>query len=133
VASIGRYGYGKQVFPAGRRNLSHCVRNNWVVARKISWPCHLTQWRSELATEVVRFDTVRLFLGGLWNIVSMSTNHKQFLSSRRRFDVSLAKLSRNCAEMSSRISSKKQECASIVVGDICGTLRSTINGSVCNL
>ena len=47
------------------------------------------------------------FFGGLWNLVSMPTNHKQFLSSRRRFDVSLAKLSRNYAEMSLRISSKE--------------------------
>jgi hypothetical protein len=43
------------------------------------------------------------FFGSLWNLVSMPTNHKLFLSSRRRFDGSLAKLSRNYAEMSSRI------------------------------
>jgi hypothetical protein len=73
------------------------------------------------------------FFGGLWNLVSMPTNHKQFLSWRWRFDVSLAKLSRNYAEMSSRISSKEQECASRVVGDICRILCSTINRSVCTL
>jgi hypothetical protein len=73
------------------------------------------------------------FFGGLWNLVSMPTNHKQFLSSRRRFDVSLVKLSRNYAEMSSRISSEEQECASRVVGDICRILCSTINRSVCTL
>jgi len=33
--------------------------------------------------------------------------------------MSLAKLSRKYAEMSSRISSKEQECASRVVGDMC--------------
>ena len=38
VASIGRCGYGRHVVPAGRRNLSHCARNNGVVARKIFWP-----------------------------------------------------------------------------------------------
>jgi hypothetical protein len=45
----------------------------------------------------------------------------------------LAKLSRNYAEMSSRISSKEQECASRVVGDVCRILCSTINCSVCTL
>ena len=63
----------------------------------------------------------------------MLTNHKQFLSWRWIFDVSLAKLSRNSAEMSSRVSSKEQECASRVVGDICRILCSTINRSVCTL
>jgi hypothetical protein len=60
------------------------------------------------------------FFGSLWNLVSMPTNHKQFLSSRRRFDVSLAKMSCNYVEMSSRISSKEQECASRVVGSFVG-------------
>ena len=64
MTSIGRYRYGRHVVPAGRRNLSHCARNYWVVARKFSWPCHLTQKRSELATEVVRFDTVPLLFWG---------------------------------------------------------------------
>jgi hypothetical protein len=73
------------------------------------------------------------FFGGLWTLVSMPTNHKQFLSSRRRFDVSLTKPSRIYAEMPSRISSKEQECASRVVGDICRILYSTINRSVCTL
>jgi hypothetical protein len=96
--------------------------------------CHLMPWWSELATEVVRFDTMRLLsFGGLWNLVYRSTNHKQFLSSRWRFDVSLAKLSCNYAEMSSRISSKEQECASRVVGDICWILCSTFNRSMCTL
>ena len=45
----------------------------------------------------------------------------------------LAKLSRNYAEMSSRISSKEQECASRVVGEICRIFCSTINCSVCTL
>ena len=73
------------------------------------------------------------FFGGLWNLVSMPTNHKQFLSSRRRFDVSLAKLSRSYVEMSSRISPKGQECTSRVVGNICRILCSTINRSVSTL
>ena len=73
------------------------------------------------------------FFGGLWNLVSMPTKHKQFLSSRRRLNVSLAKLSRNYAEMSSRISSKEQECASRVVEDICWIFCSTINRRVCTL
>jgi hypothetical protein len=73
------------------------------------------------------------FFGGLWNLVSMPTNHKQFLSSRQRFDVSLAKLSCNYAEMSSRISSKEQECASRVVGNIYQILSSTVNRSMCTL
>jgi hypothetical protein len=76
---------------------------------------------------------VTSFFGSLWTLMSVPTNHKQFLSSGRRFDVSLAKLSRNYAEMSSRISSKEQECASRVVGDICQILCSTINRSVCTL
>jgi len=71
------------------------------------------------------------FFGGLWNSVSMSTNHKKSLSSRWSFDVSLAKLSRSYAEMSSRISSKEQEFSSRVVGDICGILCSTIKRNVC--
>jgi hypothetical protein len=71
--------------------------------------------------------------GSLWNLVSVPTNHKPFLCSRRRFDVSLAKLSCDYAEMSLRISSKQQECASRVVGDICRILCSTINRSVCTL
>jgi hypothetical protein len=72
------------------------------------------------------------FFGGLRNLVSMPTNSKQFLSSRRRFDVSLEKLSCNYAETSSRVSSKEQECAaSGVVGDICRILYCTINRSAC--
>ena len=71
VASIGRYGYGRHVVSAGRRNLSRCAWNNWVVVRKFSWPCHLTQWRSELATKVVRFDTVWLLSLGVCEISCM--------------------------------------------------------------
>ena len=73
------------------------------------------------------------FLGGLWNLVSMPTDHKQFLSSRRRFDVSLAKLSRSYVKMPSRISSKDQEGASRVVREDCRILCSTINRSVSTL
>jgi len=73
------------------------------------------------------------FFGGLWNLVSMPTYHKQFLSSRWRIDLSLAKLSPNYAETSSRVSSKEQECVSRVVGDICRILCSTINRSVFTL
>jgi len=51
----------------------------------------------------------------------------------RQFDMSLVKLSRSYAEMSSRVSSKEQECASRVVGDICRILCSTIILSVCTL
>jgi hypothetical protein len=69
----------------------------------------------------------------LWNIVSMPTNHKWFLSSRWRFDMSLAKFSHNYTEMSSGVSSEEQECSSRVVGDICRILCSTINRSVCTL
>jgi hypothetical protein len=76
---------------------------------------------------------VTSFFGVLWYLVSMPTNHKQFLSSGWRFDVSLAKLSCNYADMSSRISSKEQECASRVMGDICRILCSTFNRSVCIL
>ena len=47
--------------------------------------------------------------------------------------LSLAKVSRNYADMSSRVSSKEQECASRVVGDICRILCSTISRSVCTL
>jgi len=67
VASIGQYGYGRRVVPAGQRNLSHCAQNNWVV-RKFLWPCHLTQWWSELGTKVVRFDTMRLLSLGVYEI-----------------------------------------------------------------
>ena len=73
------------------------------------------------------------FFGGLWNLVSMPTNHKQFLISRWRFNVSLAKLSRSYAEMSSRVSSKDQECASRVVEAMCWILCSTVNHSECTL
>ena len=76
---------------------------------------------------------VNSFFGGLWSLVSMPTNYIQILSSRWRFDVPLAKLSRNYAEMSSRILSKEQECASGVVGNICQILCSIINHSVCTL
>jgi hypothetical protein len=76
---------------------------------------------------------VTSFFGALWNLISMPTNHKQFLSSRQRFDVSLAKVSHNYVEMSSRILSKEQECASGVIGDVCQILCSTINRSVCTL
>ena len=71
VTSIGWYGYGRHVVSAGRRNLSRCAWNNWVVVRKFSWPCHLTQWRSELATKVVRFDTVWLLSLGVCEISCM--------------------------------------------------------------
>jgi hypothetical protein len=71
--------------------------------------------------------------GGLWDLLSMPTNHKQLLSSRRRGDVSLVKLCRSYAEMSSRVSSEEQECASRIVGHICRILCSTVNLSVCTL
>jgi hypothetical protein len=76
---------------------------------------------------------VTSFFGGLWNLVSMPTNYNPFLSSRRRFDVSLAKLSHNYAEMSSRISSKEKESAIRVMGDICRILCTTINRSLFTL
>jgi hypothetical protein len=76
---------------------------------------------------------VTSFFGSLWNLVSLPTNNKQLLSSRWRFDVSLAKLSHSYAEMSSRISSKEEECASRVIGDVCRILCSTVNHSVCTL
>jgi len=114
------------------------------------------------------------FFGGLWNLVSMSANHKQsrvyvskpqtisclcqqttnnlvsmsanhkqsrvYVSKpqtipelKAEIRLSLTKLGRNYVEMSSRVSSKEQECASRVVGDICQLLCSTINRSVCTL
>ena len=42
------------------------VTNIRKAMRKHFTKCHLTQWRSELVTEVVRFDTVRLLL---WEFV----------------------------------------------------------------
>jgi len=87
-----------------------------------------------LATEIVRFVTVRLLSLGVCEISCLCRQTtKQFLSSRRRLDVLLAKLSRNYAEMSSRISSNEEKCASGVVGEICRLLCSTINRSVCTL
>jgi hypothetical protein len=44
----------------------HTARETTELLRQnFSWPCHLTQWRLELATEVVRFDTVRLLSLGV--------------------------------------------------------------------
>ena len=134
MTSVGRYGYGRPVVSAGRRNLSHCVRNNGVVARKN----FLAVSSHAMAIGIGHRDCAichraTSFFGGLCNLVSVPTNHKQFLSSRRRLDVLLKNLSHNYAEMSSRISSKEEKCASGVVGDICRILCSTINRSLCTL
>lgn len=40
----------------GRRNLSHCARNNWVVAKETSWPCHFTQWRDQKSCDLTPCD-----------------------------------------------------------------------------
>jgi hypothetical protein len=47
------------------------------------------------------------FWGGVCEISCLCQQTTKFLSSRWRFDMSLAKLSRNYAEMSSRVSSKE--------------------------
>jgi hypothetical protein len=101
--------------------------------RKQFEKCHLTQWRSELATEVVRFDTVRLLSLGLCEnsrLCQQTTNNSwaEGGDSTRHWRNG----GRNYAEMS-RISSKEQECASRVMGEICRILRSTNNHSVCTL
>ena len=50
----------------------HSVREiTELLQDKISWPCHLTQCRSGVATEVVRFDTVRLLSLGVCEISSL--------------------------------------------------------------
>ena len=133
VASVGRYGYGRrgssrtaQLVTLRAKQLSCCEKNFLTVSS------HVMALRIGHRGRAI-WHRATSFSGGLWNFVSMPTNHKQFLSSRRRFGVSLAKQSRNYAEMSLRNSSKEQECASRVVGDICGILCSTINGSVCTL
>ena len=132
VASIGWYGYGWR----GSSRTAQPVtlrKKQLVVARKISWPCshamviRIGHWRRAI------WSSATSFFEGFWNLVSMPANHKQFLSSRWRFDVSMAKLSCNYVEMSSKISSKEQECASRVMGDICRILCSTINRSVFTL
>ena len=102
----------REKFPA-----SHISRNgdqNWPLR-----PCDLT--------------ACDYFLWGLVKSRVMSTSHEQFLSSSRRFDVSLAKLSRNYAGRSSKILSKEEECASRVAEDICLISCSTINRSKCTL
>lgn len=42
--------------------------HNWseygFIARYISWPRNFSSWRCQLATKIVRFDTIRLFLWG---------------------------------------------------------------------
>ena len=104
-----------------------CCEKNFLVVSSHTMAIRIGQRRHAI------WHCATSFFGGLWTLVSMPTNHKQFLSSRCRFDVSLAKLSRNYAETSSRVSSKEQVCASRVVWDICRILRSTINCSVCTL
>ena len=131
VASIGRYGYGRHVVPVGRRNLSHCARNNWVVVRKMSWPCHLTQCDQNWPRRSCDLTPCDFFVWWFVKSRVYANKPQKFLSSRWIFDVSLAKLSRHYAEMSSRVSSKEKECASRVVGDIYRILCSTINHSVC--
>jgi hypothetical protein len=49
--------------------------------KKKSWPCHLTQWRSELADDIVWFDTVRLLSLGVCEISCLcqqTTNNSWF-------------------------------------------------------
>ena len=130
LASIRRYVYGGHVVPAGWRNLSHCAKLLSCCEKIfVAVSSHAMAIRIGHRGGAI-WHHATSFFGGLWNLVSMPTNHKQFLGSRWRFDVWLAKLSRNYAEMSSRVSSKEQECASRVMGDICQILCSTINRSV---
>jgi len=130
---FGRYGYGRrgcsrtaQPVTLRAKQLSCCEKNFQAVSSH-AMAIRIGHWGHAI------WHRATYFFRGLWNLVSMPTNHKQFLGSRRRFDVSLAKLSRSFAEMSPRVSSKEQECASRVVEDICRILCSTINRSVSTL
>jgi hypothetical protein len=101
--------------------------------RKQFAKCYLTQWWSELATEFVQFDTVRLLSLGVCEISCLCQQTTNNSWAQGRDSTCHWRNSRNYAEMSSRISSKEQQCASRVVGDVCRILCSTINRSVCTL
>jgi hypothetical protein len=96
----------KDVIPTGWHNPSHCARSNWVVERKISWPRHLTQWRSEMVTEVVRFDTVRLLSLGVCEIscLCQQTSNNPWAQGRdsmchwRNWAAVMAKRHRECRQ-----------------------------------
>ena len=65
MAAIARFECGRLVVPTGWGNQPHCPWNNYnLAARKIPYSSHLSQRRSELATEIMWFDTMRLFLWG---------------------------------------------------------------------
>jgi hypothetical protein len=88
VASIGRYGYGRHVVPAGRRNLSHCARNNWVVELlREKFPGRVISRNGDQNWPPRSCDLAPCDFF-LWRLVKShvhANKPQQFLSSRRRF------------------------------------------------
>ena len=50
------------VASTGRCHMPHNSSGYGFIARDISWPCNFSSWRCQLATKIMRFDTIRLFL-----------------------------------------------------------------------
>jgi hypothetical protein len=113
VASIGRYGYGRrgssrtgrQPVTLRAKQLSCCEKN----FPAVSFSCNSDQNWPPRSCDLTPCD---FFLWGFVKSRVHANKPQQFPISRRRFEVSLAKFSRNYVEMSSRVSSKGQECAS---------------------
>jgi hypothetical protein len=87
LASVGRYGYG-------RRGTSRTAQPVTLRSNQLScWEKNFLAVPSHAANRIGHrglaiWHRATCFFGGLWSLVSMPTNHKEFLSSRRRFDVS---------------------------------------------
>ena len=98
-------------------------------------PCHLTQWRSALATEFVRFDTVRLLSFGRVCEISCLCQQTTNNSWAQGGDSTChwrngATIMRKCHR---EFRQKSKSLPAESWGEIFRILCSTINGSVCTL
>ena len=92
MARIRRYGSGRYLFATRRRYVPHKWRNHQSFARKVSRPSDFSKRRLQLAAEIMRFNTSRLFL---WGYVqdkiyadapqSIHTQKKYLIESKKLF------------------------------------------------
>ena len=105
------------------------------IMRKQFAKCHLTQWPSELATEVVRFDTVRLLsLGGFVKFRVYANKPQTIPELKAEIRGVIGETEPQlCGNVTENFVKRAIVCQQSRVGDICRILCSTINRSVCTL
>ena len=69
---IASYECGAAVVSTKRRNMSHSASHNQFIEENVWWAHYFAFWICELASNIVRFNTARLFPVGVCKVTSIS-------------------------------------------------------------